>query len=97
MEGKLPDGQEPAAVDVDYTATGDLQPLDSTTLEDQLQVKSRFTLFTPTVVLQVFQLNCDLQTAVLQLEAKDWAEAIRGLNTIRQAAAHHQDACEALL
>ena len=44
VEGKLPDGQEPAAVDVDYTATGDLQPLDSTTLEDQLQVKKQIHL-----------------------------------------------------
>lgn len=37
-EGKLPDGQEPAAVDVDYIATSDLQPLESSTLSDQLQV-----------------------------------------------------------
>lgn len=37
------------------------------------------------------------QAAVLQLESKNWIQAIKGLNVIRQAAAHHQDACEALL
>ena len=39
-EGKLPDGQEPAAVDVDYVPTSHLQPLESSTLADQLQVSS---------------------------------------------------------
>ena len=41
-EGKLPDGQEPAAVDVDYIATSDLQPLERSTLSDQLQVVPGF-------------------------------------------------------
>lgn len=41
-EGKLPDGQEPAAVDVDYIATSDLQPLEPSTLSDQLQVVPGF-------------------------------------------------------
>ena len=41
--------------------------------------------------------NSVVQAAVLQLESKDWTEAIQGLTVIRQAATHHQDACEALL
>lgn len=46
VEGKLPDGQEPAAVDVDYVLTCDLQPLDSATLNEQLQVTQHLHLRT---------------------------------------------------
>ena len=37
-EGKLPDGQEPLNVDVDYLTSSQLQPLEIATVDEQLEV-----------------------------------------------------------
>ena len=39
-QGKLPDGPEPTVVDIDYTASSLLLPLESSTVSEQLQVSA---------------------------------------------------------
>ena len=49
-KGKLPDGPEPTVVDVEYVASSQLLPLESSTVSEQLQVS------TPESVQYVFAL-----------------------------------------
>ena len=37
------------------------------------------------------------QAAMQQLDAKDWTQAIQGLNIVRQAAVHHKQTLQPLL
>ena len=39
-QGKLPDGPEPTVVDVDYIASSQLLPLESSSVSEQLQVSA---------------------------------------------------------
>lgn len=39
-QGKLPDGPEPVVVDVDYVASSQLLPFESSTVSQQLQVST---------------------------------------------------------
>lgn len=82
MSPRLPTGPEPTAVDVEYIATDQLQPVEDASEALQVRGTRRMDL--------TLYLN-QPQRVLQDLTASDWFAACQNLTLLRQLCAHHSE------